>query len=327
MTTKTLVAGISIALTALAEPAIAAQGPSSSAPSYLLSTDPQHTIFTSLLTTGDSIGGYRMAGIPDGLGAFDNGDGTFTVLMNHEIVANLGNVRAHGAKGAFVSEFVIDKATLSVLSGRDLIQNVFGWDTATQSLNTTTSTIAFTRFCSADLAPVAAFYNKASGLGSQERIFMNGEEGGPTGFQVGTVVTGKDAGNAYILGKFNAQLNGSNQTGVPAWENALANPFAQDKTIVIANSDTGTGVHNNALALYVGTKTNTGTEVDKAGLTNGTLKFVHVDGVASEIADTTTRATSIVSGTRFALTASDMTQFSRPEDGAWSLDGDRKSVV
>jgi hypothetical protein len=33
---------------------------------------------TSILTVGDSVGGYRMVGIPDGLGAYDNGDGTFT---------------------------------------------------------------------------------------------------------------------------------------------------------------------------------------------------------------------------------------------------------
>ena len=40
--------------------------------------------FETILTTGDNVGGYTMAGTPDGLGAFDNGDGTFTVLMNHE---------------------------------------------------------------------------------------------------------------------------------------------------------------------------------------------------------------------------------------------------
>jgi hypothetical protein len=39
-----------------------------------------------------------MVGISDGLGAFDNGDGTFTVLMNHEIANTLGVTRAHGAK-------------------------------------------------------------------------------------------------------------------------------------------------------------------------------------------------------------------------------------
>ena len=49
-----------------------------------------------ILSVGDQVGvkdgpaGFvgqprRMAGIPDGLGAFDNGDGTMTVLMNHEL--------------------------------------------------------------------------------------------------------------------------------------------------------------------------------------------------------------------------------------------------
>jgi hypothetical protein len=60
------------------------RGPSSSQTPYLLSSD-SHVYTESLLTAGDSVDGYTMAGIPDGLGAFDNGNGTFTVLMNHEI--------------------------------------------------------------------------------------------------------------------------------------------------------------------------------------------------------------------------------------------------
>ena len=55
-----------------------------------------------------------MGGIPDGLGAYDNGNGTFTLLMNHEINNTLGITRAHGAIGAYVSEWVIDKTTLQV---------------------------------------------------------------------------------------------------------------------------------------------------------------------------------------------------------------------
>src|SRR5262245_65271755 len=51
---------------------------------YVLSVNPAVTT-QAILTVGDSVGGYRMVGIPDGLGAFDNGDGTFTLLMNHEI--------------------------------------------------------------------------------------------------------------------------------------------------------------------------------------------------------------------------------------------------
>ena len=150
---------------------------------------------------------------------------------------------------------------------------------------------------------------------------MHGEEGGARGAQLATVATGADKGNAYVLGRFNLSTNGSGQTGVGAWENALANPIAQDRTIVIGNSDGGTGIVNNALAVYVGTKTNAGTEVDKAGLTNGSLKFVSVDGNAAEIVNPTTRATNIANGTHFSLSSSASTQFSRPEDGAWSLDG------
>src|SRR5262245_12801299 len=75
----------------------------------------------AILTVGDSVGSYRMVGIPDGLGAFDNGDGTFTLVMNHEISPPSGVARAHGANGAFVSEWVIRKSDLTVLSGRDLI--------------------------------------------------------------------------------------------------------------------------------------------------------------------------------------------------------------
>ena len=80
----------------------------SSQSAYVLPTLPVVKT-ASLLTVGDSIDGYRMVGIPDGLGAFDNGDGTFTLLMNHELGNTLGAIRAHGSKGAFVSKWIIDK--------------------------------------------------------------------------------------------------------------------------------------------------------------------------------------------------------------------------
>jgi hypothetical protein len=104
---------------------------------------------------------------------------------------------------------------------------------------------------------------------------------------------------------------------VGAWENALANPYPQDQTVVIGNSDGGTGIVTNAVAVYVGTKQAIGTEADKAGLTNGTLKFINVTGNPAEIVNTATRATNIVNGTRFTLSGTSSTTFSRPEDGAW----------
>ena len=130
--------------------------------------------------------------------------------------------------------------------------------------------------------------------------------------------TGSNAGDGFILGKFNLSTNGSGLTGVGGWENLLANPLAQDKTIVIGNNDGGTGILSNSLAVYVGTKQSTGTEVDKAGLTNGVLKFINVTGNPVEINNNTTRATNITSGTTFTLSGTASTTFSRPEDGAWN---------
>ena len=85
----------------------------------------------AILTVGDSVDGYRLVGIPDGLGAFDNGDGTFTLLVNHEIPGDQGVTRAHGAKGAFVSRWIVRKDDLAVVHGSDLIQKVATWNAAT----------------------------------------------------------------------------------------------------------------------------------------------------------------------------------------------------
>ena len=238
----------------------AVKGPSSSATPYILPLAGSGVAVRSILTTGDAIGGYTMAGIPDGLGAFDNNDGTFTVLMNQEIGSTLGSVRAHGGQGAFVSSWTISKSDLSVMSGRDLITNVFGWNSTTQSSNASPNNsangngISFNRFCSADLALPSAFFNPATGLGTQARLFLNGEEGGATGYALANVASGANAGNSFILGKFNLSTNGSGLSGVGGWENLLANPLAQDKTIVIGNNDGGTGLMSNSVVVYQGTK-------------------------------------------------------------------------
>jgi len=74
-------------------------GPSSSQSPYVVRSVPG-VVTKAILTVGDSPVGssYRMAGIPDGLGAFDNRDGTFTLLMNHELGSSQGEIRAHGAR-------------------------------------------------------------------------------------------------------------------------------------------------------------------------------------------------------------------------------------
>src|SRR5262245_7164422 len=96
---------------------------------FLVPTNPSVS-FAAIITTGDNVGTYQMAGTPDGLGAFDNGDGTFTVLMNHEFTDTEGIAHTHNAslgaagKGAFVDRLVIRKSDLAVLSGGDQIKTI-----------------------------------------------------------------------------------------------------------------------------------------------------------------------------------------------------------
>lgn len=265
-------------------------------------------------------GSYRMAGIPDGMGVIDNGDGTtFTLVVNHELASGTGVVRDHGGDGAFVSKWIVNKHSLIVTAGDDLAKRIYGWDVADQRSASAPSAFSFNRYCSADLPEKTAFYNPATNDGTESRILLNGEEGGTTGWARATIVSGSDAGYGYMLGKFNLSTNRSGLVGVGAWENLVASPYPQHKTIVVGLNDGGTGIMTNSVAVYIGTKKPNGeSEVDKAGLTNGELRFVNVVGNPLEVVDTTTRATRIVNGTPFTLERTASTTFSRPEDGAWN---------
>jgi hypothetical protein len=275
--------------------------------------------FKSILTTGDVVNGYTMCGTPDGMGAFDNGDGTFTVVLNHEFGNTSGAVRAHGSKGSFVSKWIINKSDMSVVSGSDLMQNVKLWNGTsydTYNSGNPSSSAAFARFCSADLPAVSAFYNSTTGLGTQERIFMNGEESGSEGRAMAHIVTGSEAGTSYELPAL----------GNLSMENQVACPSSGDKTVVVGMDDATPG----QVYFYVGTKTNTGTAIEKAGLTNGNLYGVSVTGMSTEtngsVPEPGTAFTLVDLGDVTALTGATIntnsnnngvTTFLRPEDGAW----------
>jgi hypothetical protein len=293
-------------------------GPSSSDAPYIVPTEPG-VVTRSVLTVGDSVpgangGSYRMVGIPDGLGAFDNGNGTFTLLMNHELNgASAGVQRAHGAKGAFVSKWTIKKGSLKVLKGEDLIQGIRLWDPATTSYAPAAKGVVLTRLCSADLPAPSAFYNRTSGKGYRGRLFMNGEESGAEGRAFAHALDGTSYELPY-LGKF-------------SWENSVAQPGTGDRTVVVGLDDSGSG----QIYVYIGTKRASGNPVERAGLVGGKLYGVKVDGAATE-----NPATGIASGTAFSLyelgdvstttgaaleTASNtaqITAFNRPEDGSWN---------
>ena len=319
MKKRTALAAAVLAVAAIAATAALANtidGPSSSQSPYVVRSLPG-VVTKSILTVGDSVNAkpdgtpYRMVGIPDGLGAFDNGDGTFTLVMNHELPTNRGIARAHGAIGAFVSKWTIQKGSLRVLHGEDLIQQVATWNTAAGTWNSPAKGIVLSRLCSADLPARSAFYDAASGLGYDGHLFMDGEE---TGNEGRAFAHGPDGTSWELpaLGKF-------------SWENSVANPGSGVATVVAGTDDTTPG----QVYVYVGSKKASGIAPVRAGLTGGTLYGVKVDGFATEPAG------GIPSGTHFTLAslgnresstgatleadsnAAGVTRFLRPEDAAW----------
>ena len=317
-------------------------GPSSSQTPYLVNLEP-NIRFTSIITTGDTVAGaatlpdggaWRFGGIPDGIGAFDSGDGTITVLVNHEIFlgATTATVeRAHGAAGAYVSAVVVDAATLRVVDAYDLADTMYTdangdgvWTLEADNID---------RLCSADLAPVSAYFwtgadgvaGTADDLGTAERIFLNGEEFGAEGRAFGWVATGAEARTVWELPSL----------GHFSWENAVANGSSGKATVVVGTDDSTPG----QVYVYVGEKQATGNTIQKAGLSGGTLYGIKADGIG---AGSTAENAQFVNGVpttptsgNFTLVAipnaatstgatidatSDslgVTEWWRPEDAAW----------
>jgi hypothetical protein len=314
-----------------AEPA---QGPTSSKPSYVQPTATGWTS-TALITVGDGAeqNGYRMVGLPDGLGAIGGAwsaeqrkylrpDLYMTVFMNHEVRSELGVPRAHGQKGAFVSQWTIELGSLRVLRGEDLIRRVMTWNNATGNYQETTGSTIFDRFCSGDLPKASAFNNPASGRGTPVRMYLNAEESDVNGRVFAHVVSGAQKGTSYELPYL----------GKAKWENALAHPAAGTQTVVTMLEDHSPG----QLYLYVGNKQSTGTAIQRAGLHGGKLYAVKVvDGgpnygggaVRIENAGAINGRFVLVDVSAHALASSDVldarsdeaaaTEFARPEDGQW----------
>jgi Alkaline phosphatase PhoX len=335
-----LVVGGVAAAAAIAAPVPGAEtGLSSSQSPYVLRSQ-LGVVTKSILTAGDSVnakpdGGtpYRMVGIPDGLGGFDNGDGTFTVLMNHELGNTAGVVRAHGARGSFVSKWTIEKGSLRVLHGEDLIQTLNTWNPALNGgagdwevSNTDAAPARLNRLCSADLPQASAFYNVGTGNGYDGRLFMDGEEGGTAGRPFGHVVA---TGQSYELTPW---------LGNMSFENVVANPSTGDATVVM-NLDDGDASLGQQVYLYRGSKSTTGNPVQKAGLTNGALYGVKVLGIPQSEYQKTDWSVGnefdfqLVDVSQYAAVgganggvvdtldedsqAQGVTNFQRPEDGAW----------
>ena len=273
-------AGTALAVLAIAgaTPAAAEQpgieeatGPSTETPPYVLPVAPGVRT-SSLLTVGDRVGdpvdGYRMVGIPDGLGAYrDDGSG-LTLLMNHELNDQSGIVRRHGQIGAFVSEWSIDRKSFAVTEGRDLINpGVRFWDYGAGAYAlapTSPFGPAFDRFCSNTLTTAGQLFNEETGRGYEGRLFFPGEENGELGRGFAVTTDGEMV-----------QLP---RLGVFSYENAVPAHNRTDTTLVVGSDDDDNG----QLWIYAGTKQSEGSPFDRAGLTNGAPSVAAVAGATTD---------------------------------------------
>jgi hypothetical protein len=289
----------------------------------------------SLISVADAAkdDGYVMVGIPDGLGAirgrfragrYVDRDDYMTVFMNHELTGPSGIPRAHGQTGAFVSQWTIRLSTLQVRHGEDLIQKLYTWDAGTSQYLLANGTLAaqLSRLCSADLPKYSAFYNRRTGKGFAGRLFMDGEENGSEGRGWAHVLTGDSKGSSYQLPYL----------GRMSFENTVASPNSGDKTVVISLEDGTPG----QVYVYVGDKKRAGTPIERAGLSGGSLFGISVtngganyaggpvghenNGAVSGtfvLANVSAAALGSGAALQTASVAQHITEFARPEDGAW----------
>ncbi len=194
--------------------------------------------FTNGLNPGDSV--FAPVGIFDGMGAYDNGNGTYSLLVNAEIGPGKGyGFSVEGLNpvvdGARISKFIIDKDSDDDASNgfqSKLLAGGLAYDEVISPV-AGFATGAMNRFCSANLIQAGAF----NGRGFADTIFLMGEESAP--------------GNRF----FALDPNGGKLYHVPAfgfggWESATAVDTGNANTVAVMLFDDA----NAPLYLWVGAK-------------------------------------------------------------------------
>lgn len=209
--------------------------------------------------TSDPSRQYQMVGIPDGLGAHPNGDGTSTLFMNHEFTqATVSEPLVGGPqyRGAFVSRWILD-ADGDPISGERAFDWVFMENTFVgPAAEVGNSTPAFARFCSGSLA------GRRHGL--DRRIYLtNEEENSPITF---------DGKGGLSVAVFDNEAHALPKLGRYSKENTLVQPRPGRRTVIFSLED-GPATLDNQLYLYVGRKDRSGgaSVLSRNGLDNGKL--------------------------------------------------------
>lgn len=222
---------------------------------------------TPLLSVGDRVPEasdssleYQMVGLPDGLGAYANGDGTTTLLMNHELGFDKTAEPVVGGpayRGAFVSKYVLD-ADGDPVSGERAYDTVYVEDDpvgpAPEAGNTTP---AFGRFCSGSLA------GRAEGFDTPV-YFTNEESDSPETF---------DGEGGLTVAIYDNELHALPGMGRFSKENTVVQPNATARTVVFTLED-GPSTPDSQLYMYVGEKrreSGVASVLERNGLVGGTL--------------------------------------------------------
>lgn len=205
---------------------------------------------------------YRMVGIPDGLGAHSNRDGTSTVFMNHELGFTAVSEPVVGGpknRGAIVSQWILD-VDGDPVAGRRAYDRIYAENMllgpAPLVGNEAQMPRQFARFCSGFLAGPANGFDR--------RIYLTNEEsGGADSFdgRGGQSVAIFDGGLHTLpkLGRFNK-------------ENTVVQPAQGVRTVIFPTED-GPATLDNQLYMYVGSKDRSAnaTALARNGLDNGEL--------------------------------------------------------
>src|SRR4051812_42172049 len=165
---------------------------------YLVASDPSQLAITPLLTSGETVGDYQMAGTPDGLGAYRDGDNV-VLFMNHEWTTNEGE----HITDARVSRLTLDGASGAVLSGSYPIDGSEG----------------YWSFCSAFLA--------GPDVGFDAPVFLTGEE----------TIDGPHGGVSLAVDGAMSQVTELPWLGRIRHENQVVVPGFADKTVVVTTDD------------------------------------------------------------------------------------------
>jgi len=205
---------------------------------------------------------YRMVGIPDGLGAHPNGDGTSTLFMNHELGFKTQSEPVVGGpknRGAIVSQWILDQNGDPV-AGKRAYDSVYAENTllgpAPVVGNEAQMPRQLARFCSGFLA--------GPDNGFDRPIYLtNEEENSPNTF---------DGKGGLSVAVFDNELHTLPKLGRYSKENTNVQPGQGTQTVVFATED-GPATLDNQLYMYVGKQDRSAnaTVLARNGLDNGTL--------------------------------------------------------